>query len=584
GNGTIAVWDLNAVARRARRDAQQAKTPPPRKRSNNKRPRSDDRLRPERLLRGHRAEVMALAINADGQRMVSGAADGQVRLWDLSNTEVNRPLHVLSNHHDRVAAVAITPSGDRIASGGWDHSVRIWDAAQGTALHHLTAHHGPITDLAFSPDAHLLASASADRTVRLWSVATGQLLATLSAIGDQPLAWTPSGHFATLPTDTTGLHLTEGVHTFSLDQLPDLHYDPSIVAQTLQGQATHPNLDALSTPFKPPRITLQAHPPSTQSSHDDLTVEFAVDTPYGLRRLVLWRNGHRVRTFDRLPNVGVSQLLKTFTLAPLPGPNTLQIEAIDTRGLSTRSTPITTEVQLPPLRPSLHVIAIATGSSNTMAVPNAVRDTEMVLRALSGRARRVFSDIHPHTMLFADQQTLQNHIDTLAQTTRPHDVVLIYFSGPATITDDRFHLALRDGSITTDTIDRWIATLPSERIALLLDPRYHGDHTTSQAVLGRSVAHRDLGRLALSTGAQVLLGPWLPPMPEKRHGVWTQALIDGLRGRANQRNRRDHTITVGELHAWLLETVPKTTANLYDDQVAFPMGWGQDPNMVLTGH
>jgi RNA polymerase sigma factor (sigma-70 family) len=94
----------------------------------------------DNFLDGHCQEVQALAFSADGQRLVSGAADGSVRLWDATT---GKPLQVWRGHEARrplrlhrwwragVQALDLSPDGRWVASAGSDERLCVWDAATG---------------------------------------------------------------------------------------------------------------------------------------------------------------------------------------------------------------------------------------------------------------------------------------------------------------------------------------------------------------------------------------------------------------------------------------------------------------------
>ena len=63
-----------------------------------------------------------IAVFADGTRIVSGGES--VRVWDFATGE---SLLVLRGHGYHVTAVTVSPDGRRIVSGAVDGSVRIWD-------------------------------------------------------------------------------------------------------------------------------------------------------------------------------------------------------------------------------------------------------------------------------------------------------------------------------------------------------------------------------------------------------------------------------------------------------------------------
>lgn len=128
-------------------------------------------------LSGHFDAVTSVAFSPDGTRVVSGAFDRMIRLWDASN---GTELDTLIGHSDAVESVAFSPDGTRIVSGSRDHTVRLWNAQTGIELMTLSGHTGLVFDAAFSPDGTQIASCSLDKTVRLWDAQTGDELMTFN--------------------------------------------------------------------------------------------------------------------------------------------------------------------------------------------------------------------------------------------------------------------------------------------------------------------------------------------------------------------------------------------------------------------
>jgi WD40 repeat protein len=156
---------------------------------------------------GHEGIVHSVAFSPDGQRIVSGGADGTIRLWDARTQEpIGPPVAVGSD----VNAVAYHPDGRRVVSGDMAGNVRILDPSTGTpgdviasnqlpvlavalsadgrriiasgmqpAIKMWTSklthqcgrppHSAAVTSLAFSPDGKRIASSSQDGTVRIWN-------------------------------------------------------------------------------------------------------------------------------------------------------------------------------------------------------------------------------------------------------------------------------------------------------------------------------------------------------------------------------------------------------------------------------
>lgn len=92
-----------------------------------------------------------------------------------------QPIHHLSGHLSDVTVVAISPDSTLIASGAADGEVRIWQSVDGEMLHKIQAHTSAVTSLAWSPDGGTLASSSNDRFVKLWDGHSGEQQKTIEA-------------------------------------------------------------------------------------------------------------------------------------------------------------------------------------------------------------------------------------------------------------------------------------------------------------------------------------------------------------------------------------------------------------------
>jgi WD40 repeat protein len=125
----------------------------------------------------------AVAFSPDGQTLATGAADGNVRLWDAATQrEAGSPM---SSDAQPVAAVAFSPDGTLVAAGSADGNVQLWDTAtQQEAGSALVAGAAQVGALAFSADGKLLATGGQDGAARLWDVTTGGQVGATMATGD----------------------------------------------------------------------------------------------------------------------------------------------------------------------------------------------------------------------------------------------------------------------------------------------------------------------------------------------------------------------------------------------------------------
>ena len=114
---------------------------------------------------GHVGNVLAIALNEDGNLVASGGEDKVVRLWDL---RTNTQIKALLGHRDKVSAVAFGQS-NTLYSGGFDRTIKVWDAAQQAYVESLFGHQAPIHSLDNLNEKFL--SCSADKTCRIWKIA-----------------------------------------------------------------------------------------------------------------------------------------------------------------------------------------------------------------------------------------------------------------------------------------------------------------------------------------------------------------------------------------------------------------------------
>jgi WD40 repeat protein len=134
----------------------------------------------------HPAPVRVVACSPPGckQRwMLSGCADGSIRLWDLDR-DVKQPVWdstgpgVENPHREAITALAFSPDGRWFASGAEDSSMCLWQTDSGRCrllypfdqAHCMgSLHQGDITALHFTPQCQLV-SASRDNTLRIWKL------------------------------------------------------------------------------------------------------------------------------------------------------------------------------------------------------------------------------------------------------------------------------------------------------------------------------------------------------------------------------------------------------------------------------
>ncbi len=128
-------------------------------------------------LEGHTAPANVLVCS--GNRLFSGAADRQVRIWD---TQTASTLRVLKDHSGPVSCLALSADAEilvsgcssPLASGSRLPSVRVWQVETGALIHALDGHDGWVSGVAYSADGTLFSAGRVDRAVYKWSFDRGR--------------------------------------------------------------------------------------------------------------------------------------------------------------------------------------------------------------------------------------------------------------------------------------------------------------------------------------------------------------------------------------------------------------------------
>ena len=78
------------------------------------------------VLTEHKQEVLSVAISEDSKLVVSGSADGTIKIWDAATGDLLSTLGVDSE----VLSVAFSPGGRQIVAGCVDGCIYLWRRAE----------------------------------------------------------------------------------------------------------------------------------------------------------------------------------------------------------------------------------------------------------------------------------------------------------------------------------------------------------------------------------------------------------------------------------------------------------------------
>ncbi|MCC6794079.1 MAG: hypothetical protein IT366_03095 [Candidatus Hydrogenedentes bacterium] len=108
-------------------------------------------------------EVTSLSVSLDDRSVVSGSADGTVRLWHLqSQTGTGH-----RTHRTAVTSIAIADDGSLVATGDADGKIILWRTADRRVVAEANVHNSAVTDIAFSHDGKSIISTSGAQTAMI---------------------------------------------------------------------------------------------------------------------------------------------------------------------------------------------------------------------------------------------------------------------------------------------------------------------------------------------------------------------------------------------------------------------------------
>ncbi len=151
----------------------------------------------EQVLRFHDGAVNGALFLRDGRIATSGE-DARIAIWTPGEPQ---PSKVLEGHTAPVVALAISPDGTTLASASWDHTARLWPLAGGVPRV-IEGHAQNVNGVAFAPDGRALITAGYDATLRISPVA-GRGASTVTTLPTplNTVAVAPDGEIVTAGAD-----------------------------------------------------------------------------------------------------------------------------------------------------------------------------------------------------------------------------------------------------------------------------------------------------------------------------------------------------------------------------------------------
>jgi peptidoglycan hydrolase-like protein with peptidoglycan-binding domain len=458
-------------------------------------------------------------------------------------------------------------------------------------------------------DGRLAVAAFGDGTLRWYRLGDGAELLALFLHADRKrwVMWTPEGFFNASPGGETlvGYHLNQGPEAagefVTIEQLYRLFYRPELVARRLaegiepalqEALASIGNVRQVLTAGLPPALELLSPQESRQRGRDFIMEFKLAPKNGGLGRIVYRVNGVVVGDPGARPtDIAVPHYRRPFTLQP--GRNVLSVTATNAAG-TVESPPIETvvHVQADERQPALYGLAIGVTNyrDSALKLRYAAQDATVLAETLRRQGGRLFTSVLVEPLL--DANATRERIDAafrkLTGIVQEHDVFVLYLAGHGTVLDGEYHFlpadlvyanqqTLRTGSVRQDQLVQWLSMIKAQKSLVILDTCHAGTFVTATAgetkpLPGmRTLAEKGaIDRLMRASGRATIASSSEQQFAlegHENHGVFTYALLQGLRGAAKN---RDGEVTVPDLMAYVAQEVPQLTLKKWGYE-QFPM-------------
>jgi len=133
------------------------------------------------------SRVLSVDFSRDGKLLVTGGGDpsrsGELMIWDVAKRSLVREFK--DAHSDTVFGAEFSRDGTRLLSGAADKFVKIFDVASGKHIRSFEGHTHHVLDVSWKADDTSVASAGADNVIKVWNVETGEQRRTIAGYTKQ---------------------------------------------------------------------------------------------------------------------------------------------------------------------------------------------------------------------------------------------------------------------------------------------------------------------------------------------------------------------------------------------------------------
>lgn len=128
-------------------------------------------------MQGHMTSIRAMTWFRQQNIMMSGDAQGQVKVWD--NQFVS--FHTMQTHKESIRDLAVAPQSLKFATCADESHAKVWDLRTGKEERAFTGHGWDVKSIHWHGTKGLVATGSKDSCIKLWDPRVGEAICTLFA-------------------------------------------------------------------------------------------------------------------------------------------------------------------------------------------------------------------------------------------------------------------------------------------------------------------------------------------------------------------------------------------------------------------
>lgn len=126
---------------------------------------SDNKVNKIKIWSGDQGKIRSLSFSSDGKYLATADDNSELKVWDLSGQE---KLKLFSDQRE-IQAVAFSSDGKYIATGGKDGTVKLWDWL-GRQVFEFKIEKGSVWDISFSVDGRSIVAGGDSGQLQSWPV------------------------------------------------------------------------------------------------------------------------------------------------------------------------------------------------------------------------------------------------------------------------------------------------------------------------------------------------------------------------------------------------------------------------------